>query len=299
MCACVPPPTYIYIYKYIIRAWHFSNKQEWDWLARGGHLPHWLYDVPFVKGAIDAIRNEPSLGFSQVAPSIAKYGQAISAEVVTLLGAILGNLIGFFMTVVSLYVFYVNGEQIVAAGRRLMAIVFPSRAPEFVDQVGDVVRAVVFGIVGAALLEGVAAGIGFAIFGVPFAVLLGALTMIVSFVPGGQFVVWGAASAWLFLQGETGNGIGMVLWGVLIISSLDNFARPVLIRWSGRADIPFVLILFGVLGGVASFGLLGLLLGPVFLAVSYILIGGIIVDPEPEVASDSATNEGPLSKPGP
>jgi len=270
-----------------------------DWIAQGGHLPHWLYDVPFVKGAMDAIRNHPSVGFSQVAPSIAKYGQAISTEIVTLLGAIVGNLIAFFMTVVSLYVFYVNGEHMVRAGRRLMAIVFPLRAPEFVDQVGDVVRAVVFGIVGAALLEGVAAGIGFAIFNVPFAVLLGALTMIVSFVPGGQFVVWGVAAAWLFLQGETGNGIGMVLWGALVITSLDNFARPVLIRWSGRADIPFVLILFGVLGGVASFGLLGLLLGPVFLAVTYILIGGIIVDPEPEGASDSESADAPPSDPSP
>lgn len=263
-----------------------------DWLADGGKLPHWLYDVPFFKGAMDAIRNEPTLGLSQIAPSLAKYGQAISAEVVTLLGAIVGNLIAFFMTVVALYVFYVNGEQIIDAGRRLMTYVFPARPPEFVDHIGDVVRAVVFGIVGAAVLEGVAAGIGFALFGVPFAVLLGAVTMIVSFVPGGQFLVWGLASVWLFFQGETGYGVGMVLWGVLVISTLDNFARPVLIRWSGSADIPFLLILFGVLGGVAAFGLLGLLLGPVFLAVSFILVRDVIVPPKAPLSSESATPGG-------
>lgn len=270
-----------------------------NWIAAGGKLPHWLYDVPFVQGAIDAVRNEPTLGLSKIAPTLAKYGQAISTEVVTLLGAIVGNLIAFFMTVVTLYVFYVNGEQIIGAGRRLMAYVFPSRPPEFVDHIGDVVRAVVFGIVGAAVLEGIAAGIGFALFGVPFAVLLGAVTMIVSFVPGGQFVVWGSAAAWLFLQGDTGYGIGMVLWGVLVISSLDNFARPVLIRWSGSADIPFLLILFGVLGGVAAFGLLGLLLGPVFLAVSFILIRDVIVPPKAPLPSETGTPGGSSGAGGP
>ena len=176
------------------------------------------------------------------------------------------------MGVITLYVFYIDGQAIVAAARSLMAYVFPSRPPEFVDHIGEVVRAVVFGIVGTAILEGVAAGIGFAICNVPYPVLLGAATTVVSFVPGGQFLIWASASAWLFLDGQTAYGFGMLVWGTVVIGSLDNFARPVLIRWSGSADIPFLLIMFGVLGGLASFGLIGLLLGPVILSVSFTLI---------------------------
>lgn len=248
------------------------------WLERGAALPAWLLEAPLLGPAIETLRAEPALGLGKLGPTLAKYGQTISSELVAILSGVVGNIVAFAMTVIALYVFYVDGEALVAAARRGMALVFPSRPADFLDQIGDVIRAVVFGIVGTAVLQGLVAGIGFAIFQVPYPVILGAATTLLSFVPGGQTLVWAGAAAWLFGTGSTGEGIGMVVWGVVVVGSLDNFARPILIRWSGSADIPFLLILFGVLGGLAAFGLLGLLLGPVVLSVSYTLVRGFVLD---------------------
>ena len=265
------------------------------WINQGAALPSWLVDNRFIGPAIEKLRHDPSVGLAQIGPTLAQYGQAISNEVFTIASGVVGNLVSFMMGVITLYVFYIDGQAIVAAARSLMAYVFPSRPPEFVDHIGEVVRAVVFGIVGTAILEGVAAGIGFAICNVPYPVLLGAATTVVSFVPGGQFLIWASASAWLFLDGQTAYGFGMLVWGTVVIGSLDNFARPVLIRWSGSADIPFLLIMFGVLGGLASFGLIGLLLGPVILSVSFTLIRDLA---HPEAAAIPAQGmEADLSPP--
>ena len=266
------------------------------WINQGADLPGWLVDNRVVGPTIEKLRNDPSVGLAQIGPTLAQYGQAISNEVFTIASGVVGNLVSFMMGVITLYVFYVDGEAIVSTARALMTYVFPSRPPEFVDHIGKVMRSVVFGIVGTALLAGVAAGIGFAICNVPYPVLLGAATTVVSFVPGGQFLIWASASAWLFLDGQTAYGFGMLVWGTVVIGSLDNFARPILIRWSGSADIPFLLIMFGVLGGLASFGLIGLLLGPVILSVSFTLLRDLA---HPETASAPATvADADLSPPG-
>jgi predicted PurR-regulated permease PerM len=127
-------------------------------------------------------------------------------------------------------------------------------------------------VLGTAAAQGSAAGVGYAIFGVPYAVGLGVLTGFLSFLPGGTFVTTVGAIVWLFSQGHTGAAIGMALWGFLLVGTLDGWLRPLLISRSGSGNLPFLLILFGVLGGLASFGLLGLLFGPVVLAVVFALL---------------------------
>jgi predicted PurR-regulated permease PerM len=129
---------------------------------------------------------------------------------------------------------------------------------------------VVFGLLGTALVQGVIAGIGFALFGVPSPVALGALVTVGSFVPMGPVLIWGGAALWLFAGGHTGAAIGMAIWGAALVSSIDNVLRPILIS-GGATRIPFLLVFFGVLGGLLSFGLLGLFLGPVLLAVTFAL----------------------------
>jgi predicted PurR-regulated permease PerM len=129
---------------------------------------------------------------------------------------------------------------------------------------------VVYGILGTALVQGVVAGIGFLIAGVPGALLLALLTFFLSLVPVGPPLVWGPAAIWLFNQGHTGWGIFMIIWGVAVISSVDNFVKPWLI--SQGSNLPFILILFGVLGGALAFGFIGVFLGPTLLAVGFKLI---------------------------
>lgn len=153
---------------------------------------------------------------------------------------------------------------------------------------GDTVRAVVYGILGTALTQGIVAGIGFGIAGVPGAILLGMLTFFLAVIlPFGPPIVWIPATLWLFGQGETGSGIFMLLWG-FGISSVDNLVRPFIISLGTK--LPFVLILCGVIGGALAFGLVGLFLGPTLLAVGYRLVDEWATNPE-----DPRLQELPLS----
>ena len=135
---------------------------------------------------------------------------------------------------------------------------------------GGTVNGVIYGILGTALLQAVVAGIGFAIAGVPGAVLLGVLTFFFAVIPFGPPIVWLPAALWLFAQGSPGWGIFILLWGALGISSVDNFVRPFLI--SQGTSMPFVLVFCGLIGGALAFGLVGVFLGPVLLALGFRLI---------------------------
>jgi predicted PurR-regulated permease PerM len=134
---------------------------------------------------------------------------------------------------------------------------------------GKTVRGVVYGILGTAFVQAVLAGIGFLIAGVPNPGFLALLTFFLSVVPVGPPLIWLPASLWLFHQGSTGWGIFMICWGVLV-SSVDNLVKPWLIS-QGNA-MPFLLILFGVLGGALTFGFIGVFIGPTLLAVGYRLV---------------------------
>src|SRR6185503_18739177 len=127
------------------------------------------------------------------------------------------------------------------------------------DLAANTVRGVVYGILGTALVQAVMAGIGFVLAGVPGAGVLTLLTFFLSIVPMGPPLVWIPATFWLFHQGSTGWGIFMIVWG-LAVSSIDNFVKPWLI--SRGSTMPFLLILFGVLGGAIAFGFIGVFLGP-------------------------------------
>ncbi len=140
---------------------------------------------------------------------------------------------------------------------------------ELVDVAVKTVRGVVYGILGTALAQGVIAGIGFLIAGVPGAGLLALLTFFLSVVPMGPPLVWGPVAIWLFWKGWLGWGIFMVCWG-LLVSSVDNVLKPMIISQGSR--MPFVLVLLGVLGGAIAFGFIGVFLGPVLLVVGLRLL---------------------------
>jgi predicted PurR-regulated permease PerM len=144
-----------------------------------------------------------------------------------------------------------------------------ARGDHLLELAANTVRSVVYGILGTALVQGIMAGIGFLIAGVPGAVLLGLLTFFMSIVPMGPPLVWIPAAVWLFQHEQGGWGIFMVIWGVGV-SSIDNFVKPWLI--SQGSALPFILIFFGVLGGVLAFGFVGVFLGPTLLAVAYRLV---------------------------
>ena len=167
--------------------------------------------------------------------------------------------------------FFLRDAELLAERLRVgVARLAGDRGKHLLKVAGDTVRGVVYGILGTALIQGLMAGIGFWIAGVPGAILLGVLTFICAVIPFGPPIVWVPATLWLFAQGRPGWGLFMLLWGLFGISGVDNFVRPLII--SQGSKMPFVLIFCGVIGGALAFGLVGLFLGPTLLAVAYRLI---------------------------
>ncbi|MDI6748290.1 MAG: AI-2E family transporter, partial [Rhodocyclaceae bacterium] len=134
------------------------------------------------------------------------------------------------------------------------------------------IMGVMIGIVGTAAAQSLVALLGFLIAGVPAALLLAAATFFLSMVPIGPPLIWGGAAWWLYSQGETGWAIFMAIYGVALISSVDNLVKPILISYS--ASLPILLIALGVFGGVLAFGFVGIFLGPVILALALTLVAG-------------------------
>lgn len=131
-------------------------------------------------------------------------------------------------------------------------------------------RAVVRGTVLTSMVQGLLLGTGFAIVGLPAPVVFGVLGAVLSVVPfGGTALVWVPAVAVLLLQGRYGSAVGLVVVGA-IVSSVDNFLKPLLI--SGRAYVPTIGVFIGVIGGLAAFGMIGLFLGPVLIALALALV---------------------------
>jgi predicted PurR-regulated permease PerM len=152
-------------------------------------------------------------------------------------------------------------EQVVAVLRRFLG----ERLDPYLSAVGGMTKAVVWGLIATAIGQGFVAGLGYWWAGVPAPVLMGAITAVIAMIPFGTPFAWGSIGAWLLLTGNTVEGIGLLLWGALVVSWVDNLVRPLVI--SNATRIPFLLVMFGVLGGLAAFGLVGLFLGPVVLAV--------------------------------
>ncbi|NML62543.1 AI-2E family transporter [Massilia sp. RP-1-19] len=165
---------------------------------------------------------------------------------------------------------YRDGLQLVSSVAVAMQKLIGEGAAKVADIVSQTVRGVMYGLLGTALAQALVAALGFAIAGVPGVPLLGVATFIMSLVPIGPPLIWGGAALWLFDQGSTGWGVFMIVWGLVLISGVDNVVKPLLI--SRGSDLPFLLVLLGVLGGVLAFGFVGLFIGPTLLAVGYSLM---------------------------
>ena len=141
---------------------------------------------------------------------------------------------------------------------------------------------VVNGVIGTAAAQALLAYVGFSIAGIPGALILGLLTFAFSFlmVPP---LVWGPATAWLIWQGQYGMAVFLGIWGMFVISGVDNVLKPYLISRGG--NLPLVVVLLGVFGGVLAFGFMGLFLGPTLLAVAYSLLGDWLTKEVPEAVT--------------
>jgi predicted PurR-regulated permease PerM len=183
-----------------------------------------------------------------------------------MVGGVGRNLVKLVIAMLSLFFMYRDGEHVAAQVEKMLERIFGEmRVRHYIDAIGSTVKAVVYGLLLAALAQGTLAGIGYWAAGVPAPVLLGALTFLVGLVPFVVPFIWIGASLYLYLTGEPLAAAGLFVWGLTAVSWIDNVVRPLVI--SGATRIPFLLVLFGVLGGLVAFGLVGLFIGPVILAV--------------------------------
>lgn len=188
------------------------------------------------------------------------------------IGAVLGDgLLQLTLSVFIAFFFFRDGEAIMLRMRSAVNRIAPERGLHMLEVASATTRAVVYGILGTALAQGVLMAIGLYIVGIKAAPLLGLATFFLSPVPVGPPLIWIPAGLFLiFAQGETAWGIFLLVWGAVVVSSVDNVLKPMII--SRGSDLPFILVMLGVFGGVVAFGFIGVFLGPVLLALGFALI---------------------------
>lgn len=177
----------------------------------------------------------------------------------------LSSLAKLGMALMTLFFFYRDGISLIKQIRQALRNIIGNRIDGYIYSVGTTTQAVVYGIGLTALAQALLAGIGYYFAGAPSPILFTLITFVVALIPFGTPFAWGGVVIWLLSQGHTTEGIGLALWGVLVISWVDNLIRPIVI--SGATKIPFIIIFIGVLGGLTAFGFVGLFIGPVVLAI--------------------------------
>jgi predicted PurR-regulated permease PerM len=232
--------------------------------------PQWVATLPLVGAEIQAYWVSLAHDGSAVVAAIEPYlGEARNWALRS--GASLGSAaIELALSVLACFFFYRDGRNAGVQVSTSMKRLAGGRAERLLEVAGTTTKGVVYGIMGTAIAQGALAAIGFAIAGVPGALLLGFVTFIFSLIPGGPPFVWIPATIWLFYTGQPGWGIFLAIWGFFGISGIDNVVRPYLISRESR--LPFLLVLLGVIGGVLAFGFVGIFLGPILLAVGFTLL---------------------------
>lgn len=173
------------------------------------------------------------------------------------------------LSVFITFFFYRDGKLLSEKLIALFTRMGGSEAANLLHIAGDTIKSVVYGILGTALAQGFLAGVSFWLSGVPSPLLLGMLTCFLSLIPIGPPLIWIPAALWLFQQGQTGWAIFLAIWGVSVVSSIDNVLKPYFI--SKGSNLPFVLIVLGVFGGILAFGVAGIFLGPTLIAIAFTL----------------------------
>lgn len=175
-------------------------------------------------------------------------------------------------------VLYAKGESIGYSLRHFAARLAPKRGDAAVILASQAIRAVALGVVVTALAQGILGGIGLAVAGIPFASLLTVVMILCCLVQIGPLLVLIPAIIWLYWSGDATWGTVLLVWAC-VVGTMDNVLRPALIKMG--ADLPIILILCGVIGGLIAFGMIGLFIGPMLLAVSYRLVA-VWMDEVPE-----------------
>ena len=231
--------------------------------------PVWVKDIPMIG---TWLYNQLAIVFQPkaLADLMVKMIDPITREVLTIAMALGNGLVQMALVAFIAFFFYRDGDLLATRANEFLEKVSGELSHELSHILVNTTRSVVYGIVGTAAGQSLAACIGFIIVGAPGTLLLSVAVFILSVVPIGPPLVWGPVAIWLYAQGEIGLALFMVAWGCLVVASVDNFLKPLLI--ARGSSLPLSLVFLGVFGGVIAFGFMGLILGPVLLAVGVAMV---------------------------
>ena len=232
-----------------------------------GHLnvPQFIRDLPIIGKEVTRTLKEINTDPNSIVQNVSGWFQSHLNYGRLVLSEISKNIFKLCFAVMSLFFFYRDGQTILNQVSKALEMVIGPRIHHYLDTISETTRAVVYGVGLTAIAQALLAGLSYFVAGVPNPMVLTIVTFIFALIPFGPPVAYSAVSLLLFSQGQTIEAIGVMVWGVCVVSTADNVIRPLVI--SGATQIPFLLIMFGVLGGLASFGMVGLFVGPVILAV--------------------------------
>lgn len=235
-------------------------------LTEGGiDLPEALRRLPVAGEQLQAWVDRYDGDPARLRTELAAASQEWRGQITALLGGVGRNIAKFGFAIITAFFCYRDGEAFVRQLRSVLQRFLGTGSDNYLQAVGATTRAVVYGIVLTALAQGLLAGVGYWFVGLDSPVFLAAVTALVALIPFGTPFAWGSIAAWMALTGDVGGGLILAAWGTFVVSWVDNIVRPLAI--SSATRVPFVLVMFGVLGGLATFGMVGLFVGPVILAV--------------------------------
>jgi predicted PurR-regulated permease PerM len=248
--------------------------------ARLPAAPEWLGNVPLVGESAQAAWNHlASEGLADLTSQAQPYFRAAATWLAQHAGSFVLVLVQFLLIVVLSAVLFAGGESWAAWMRRFGRRLAGEQGDRMIVLAGQAIRGVALGVVVTALVQSALGGIGLVIAGVPFAGVLTAIMFALCIAQVGPILVLLGATAWAYYGLGAGWGTFLLVWS-LVVGLMDNVLRPVLIRRG--ADLPLMLIFAGVIGGLMAFGIVGIFVGPVILAVAYTLLDNWVSDGRPQ-----------------
>jgi predicted PurR-regulated permease PerM len=240
---------------------------------RSGGLQQAIDQSPVVQRMLAWIRPYADIGeihTSDLMERLQGWTGAIANSTVGVVGGVLSAVVQTLLVVFTMFYLFRDGEAITRTAYEVLPLEH-SQTHDVITRTKEVIGATVYGVMVIAAIQGLLGGFIFWALGLPSPLLWAVVMFFLSMIPmAGAFLVWAPAAAFLLLSGEWGRGIFLIAWGVLVVGSIDNFLSPRLV--GKRTRLHELLIFFSVLGGIQVFGVLGIVLGPVVVALTLALL---------------------------
>lgn len=250
-------------------------------------LPDFVTRIPWLSNYLQEWVDRLNSDRAGVTAQFADWARQWLGKFAQFLGGIGRYVLKLAVILVTVFFCFRDGKEIIKQLQQGLVRFLGKYQHVYLQAAGNTTRAVVYGLVLAALGQGTLAGFGYYVAGVKAPMLFGAITALLALVPMGATLVWIPIGITLILTGQLWPGIGLLLWGFLVVSTVDNVIRPLVI--SGASKVPFLVVMFGVLGGLTAFGAVGLFLGPVILAVLLSVWQAWLKLQQEELSSDRGT----------